>query len=199
MFSTDCAADAGRYVVVNRGGLEPTWNHERHRLRQPPSDAPHALCTYRRRPGAVRPLPFQRRHCGWRGPRSPRPWQAPSRRRLRAPLRALEDYATHSRRGRLWDCASTVRVRRLGALRTGSRWQTASGRSPGGRQTGDGTSGVESGCLDGVVIARARNIGHGHRLARAIVKVLGPHARPTARGRASPVNNRRGPDETNTG
>jgi hypothetical protein len=36
---------------------------------------------------------------------------------------------------------------------------------------------VESVCLAGVFIVRARNIGHGHRLTRAIVKVLEPHAR----------------------
>jgi hypothetical protein len=42
---------------------------------------------------------------------------------------------------------------------------------------------VESVCLAGVLIVRARNIGHGHRLARAIVKTLEPHGGSSGRPR----------------
>jgi hypothetical protein len=38
-------------------------------------------------------------------------------------------------------------------------------------------AGLESGCSGGVAVARVRSIGQGHRLARAIVAMLGPYAR----------------------
>jgi hypothetical protein len=55
-----------------------------------------------------------------------------------------------------------------------------------------------------VVVARARNIGHGHRLARAIVKMLRPHAlrhgKSSGRPRFGQAHKQQeSPDEANPG